>query len=175
MQRQLFIIGTSHHLQFGAGVSFGGHSCTVEDEAAFSNALRVLADSRGTDAVAEELNDQALREVQRLASVPQLIATELQVPHMFCEPNRAERRGLGIRDENTIRLSVFPKTLDESTVGRLVAESWALREREWLRRLTQLKATRIMLICGADHVKTFVPLARAEGFEVEVVHENWEP
>lgn len=148
--------------------------CSSEDHAAFAQVLKELALSFDVGAIAEELNQQALEEVGSQVSVPQLVAAELQLPHLFCEPNRAERASMGIRAENEIRLSRFPDTLDEPTIKRLVAESWRLREDEWLRRLRELTADRVLFVCGADHIATFVPLARNGGVLVNVAHEDWQ-
>jgi hypothetical protein len=173
MHHQLHIVGTSHHYQFGAGASYGPHECSANDHAAFAGLLRKVAESSAADAIAEELNEQALREVGSNASVPQLLARELKIPHLFCEPDREERQSLGIQDENSIRISAFPKTLDEKLVQRLVEQSWKRREEEWLRRLDGLASYRIVFVCGASHVETFVPRAIEHGFHVEVRHADW--
>lgn len=169
----LFIVGTGHHFQFGAGVSFGHDHCTEANQSSFAEMLRNLTMACRADILAEELNQQALAEMGRTASVVQLVATELAIPHLFCEPDRAERIVLGIMDENEIRISAFPKSVEEATVQTLVAESWRRREEEWLRRLIELKSKNIVFVCGACHVSTFVSLAMEQGFECQVAHANW--
>lgn len=170
----LYIIGTSHHYQFGAGVRFGRSYCTEADQSALAEMLRDLAVSFSAEVLAEELNQRALTEVEKTASVMQSVAAELAIPHLFCEPDRAERVNLGIRDENEIRISAFPDKLDEAVVQRLVVESWRRREKEWLRRLVVAKTKNVVFVCGADHIETFVPLAQEQGFECKVLHANWE-
>jgi len=170
----LYIVGTGHHYQFGAGARFGQDHCTESDESEFAQMLRDLFTSAAADVLAEELNQQALEEVGRGKSVMQLIAAELSASHMFCEPDRAERVNLGIRVENEIRISAFPKTVDEEVVQTLSAESWRRREQEWLRRLDAVKSKNVIFVCGADHIATFVPLAQEQGFKCNVVHYHWE-
>lgn len=174
MQRLLLIVGTGHHYQFGVLTRYGKYECAAEDHAAFAQMLRELAKSHTVDSIAEELNEEAMSEVGSAASVPQLVARELGLHHLFCEPDRTERQQLGIMDENSIRVSTFPKMLDEATVQRLAADSWQRREKEWLRRLSQLSGSRIFFVCGANHVVTFVPLALEHSFQVTVVHGDWE-
>ena len=174
MQRQVHIVGTGHHYQLGAGFAFGGFQCTTEDQAAFLSMLRELVQREFLGAVAEELNQQALQEAGGSRSVPQALAAELGLPHLFCEPDRTERTQLGIRDENSIRISAFPKTLDATIVQRLAAESWRLWEEEWLKRLVRLNSSRTLFVCGANHVGPFVARATDHGFQVVVSHANWE-
>lgn len=174
MQHLLNIVGTGHHYQFGVGVKYGAYACTNEDQSRFKAMLSELAVLIGADAIAEELSEQAMSEVGCGASVPQLVANELNLSHLFCDPNRAERQKLGIYDDNFIRVAEFPKILDEPTVKSRIAESWSRRENEWIRRLRGLDASRLIFICGSEHLTTFVPLALQNGFDVSVVHKNWQ-
>jgi hypothetical protein len=174
MNRQLHIVGTGHHYQFGAGISFGGFSCSAKDHIVFAKMLRKLATSVAAETIAEEANEQALRDVGSRASVPQLVAHKLKIFHLFCDPDRTERQLLGIHEENMIRVSAFPEMLNEATVQQLSAQSWRRREEEWLRRLNNIKATRIIFICGAEHIATFPALAVQRGFQVVVEHATWE-
>jgi len=170
----LFIVGTDHNYQFGAGVRYGEDHCSEADQAAFAHMLRDLATTLAAEVLAEELNGQALEEVGRTKSVMQLVAAEGAIPHLFCEPDRQERRILGIRVDNEIRISAFPKVLDEHTVQALVSESWRRRELEWLRRLDTVRSKNVLFVCGAQHISTFASLAREHGFECKVVHAAWE-
>jgi len=170
----LLVIGTGHHYQLGAGVRFGDDYCTEEDAMAFANLLRELTVTHGVHVLAEELNQQALEEVDKNTSVVQMVAAEQAMPHLFCEPDRQERHQLGIRTENDIRISAFPKTLTEDVVQALSTESWRHREMEWLRRLDAVKSEVVLFVCGANHIPTFVPLAQEQGFAITVVHAAWE-
>lgn len=170
----LLVVGTGHHYQFGAGVHFGDDCCTEECEVAFTKMLRELTVAHGIRLLAEELNQQALEEVDKNTSVVQAIAAELSIPHLFCDPDRQERYDLGIKTENDIRISAFPKTLPEDVVQTLCAESWRRRELEWLRRLDAVKSKVVLFVCGANHVPTFVPMALAQGIAIKVAHTAWE-
>jgi hypothetical protein len=170
----LYIIGTSHHYQFGAGVRFGQDECTVADQSAFTEMLYDVIASFGGEVLAEEANQQAIEEVGKKTSVVQQVATQKAVPRMFCEPDRAERVTLGIRNENQIRIAAYPGELEEAEVQKQVADSWRLREQEWLRRLEDVKSKIVVFVCGANHVLTFVPLAEEQGFVCKVVHADWQ-
>jgi hypothetical protein len=147
MQKVLHVIGVGHHYQFGAGTRFGSEICSVEAEKAFIQMLRNAVLTTSADAIAEELSEQALSEVGKSTSVIKVLADSLDLPHLYCDPDRAQRCLLNIRDENEIRLSDFPNQLDEIIVQKLMAESWFRREREWLRRLSQIEASRIIFVC----------------------------
>lgn len=173
MQPHLHIVGTGHHYQYGSGRSFGGYICTDEDEAAFAETLRVVAQRVSADLIAEELNIQALHEMGADRSVPQSVASALHLPHLFCEPNRTERLTLGIYEDTAILVSAFPEQVSEAEFLRLSADSWRRREEEWCRRLCLSAAQRIVFICGSDHIASFPSLAETKGFIVTIAERDW--
>lgn len=175
MQRQIHIVGTGHHYQFGAEASFGACKCTHADADAFVGMLRQLIKQSSIDVLVEELNQQALQEIACSRPVVQSLAAELALPHLFCDPNRAERVSLGIQDENEIRARASFKSLPEQEVERRVAKSRDLREEEWWKRITFLDSSRVLLVCGANHVSTVSARAAHHGFQATVAHEDWKP
>ena len=126
-------------------------------------------------AMAEEMNKEALAENGCAASIPMQVASELQIPHRFCDPNRAERGKLGIRQENDIRAQAFVSnsTLSESEIAARIAESHAKRERYWLEQIRDLDVWPVLFICGADHVTSFCRLLEQQGIATHIVAEDW--
>jgi hypothetical protein len=174
MEHQLFIVGTAHHLQYGAGITFGGQLCTESGQVAFEQLLRKLCSEVSADTIAEELSQQSMKEVGSIESVPHIIAKEAGLPHIFCDPNREERRQLGILDENEIRMSKWPKVFEEPGVQRLLAESNRRREAEWLRRIQEMNGARVILVCGAIHSDAVAQLAQSRLFKATIIHRDWE-
>lgn len=126
-------------------------------------------------AVAEEMSDEALAEKNIAASIPMQVASALRVSHRFCDPNRAKRAKLGIRQENDIRIQSFLSNLNlsESEIAASLAESHAMRERYWLEQLRSLNLWPVLFVCGADHVASFCQLLKREGIVVHVAAEDW--
>jgi len=171
----LHIVGTGHHNQFGCGAKpFGGRSCTHAAAKAFESYLTNLAKTIGAKGITEELNNQALSEVDATISIPQQVARSLSLPHAFCEPDRSERETLGIKDENNIRGWAFLNNALESTIQCQIARHVRKREQEWCRRILQLSCSPILHICGRDHISTFPSIARCYGMEVQIVHPDWD-
>jgi hypothetical protein len=170
----LHIIGTGHHYQFGNGTTFGGFQCTQACEDAFLSMLRICAVETASSLLAEELNVQAMHEAGCVASLLQVVARDLFLPHLFLEPDRAERVRLGISDENQLLMSAWPQKLEQSEYDRLVEESCSRREDEWIRRLRRLPASNTLVICGAAHVPTLCPRAIQAGFQIALIHANWQ-
>jgi hypothetical protein len=153
------IVGTSHTIQ------------TADPQ--LMRFLEHLCQQFMVQAVAEEMNEEALAEQSCAASIPMQVASALKLPHGFCDPNRAQRRDLGIRQENDIRISAFPATMPESEVAVRVAESHAKRERYWLDQLCDLSTWPALFVCGADHVASFSQLLKQQGMAVQVAAEDW--
>ena len=126
-------------------------------------------------AIAEEMNAEALSDLNTVSSIPQRVAGVLRIPHRYCDPNRAERAKLDIRQENDIRKQAFLSNaaLSESEIAACVAESHAKREQYWLMQLRNLNAWPVLFVCGADHVASFSELLALENISVHVAVEDW--
>ena len=126
-------------------------------------------------AVAEEMNEEALAEKDCAASVPMQVASALQVPHRFCDPNRAERAKLAIHQENEIKVHAWLSNtpLSKSEIAARVTESYAKREQYWLKQLHALNLWPVLFICGADHVTSFCHLLKQDGLVAHVAADDW--
>ena len=83
------------------------------------------------------------------------------------------RAALGIRQENQIRISAFPKKLAEVEVQRLLAESLCARERYWLAELIAFNTWPVLYICGADHSLSFIELLQKSGVANVLIAQDW--
>lgn len=114
MKPELHIVGTVHHLQFGAGNHSGGYRRSASDQEAFIAMLSALAAAVSADVIAKELSVKALHEAGAEVSVPSLVAAALGLPHLFCAPDRSERAALQIHEDAAIRVSNFPGVVSET-------------------------------------------------------------
>ncbi len=160
-QAKIIVVGTSHTIQIA--------------DPELKPFLENLCREFNVRAVAEEMNEEALAEKDCSASIPMQIASALQMPHRFCDPNRTEREKLDIRQENEIRIQAWLSSsiLSESEIAARVTESYAKRERYWLEQLHSQNAWPVLFICGADHVASFCKLLEQQGIAAHVAAEDW--
>jgi hypothetical protein len=160
-ESMVIVVGTSHTIQIA--------------DTALGSFLEGLCREFNAQAVAEEMNEEALAEKGCAASVPMQVAGALQMPHRFCDPNREERSKLAILQENEIRVRAWLANtpLSDSEVAARVKESYAKRERFWLKKLRDLNLWPVLFICGADHVTSFCHLLKQEGFVAHLAAEDW--
>ncbi|OGB35391.1 MAG: hypothetical protein A3F78_13345 [Burkholderiales bacterium RIFCSPLOWO2_12_FULL_61_40] len=171
----VFLIGTSHTYQYGAGNAWSKKApCSPEADEAFRNVLMAAVSTHALRGIAEEMNEQFLAEAKVTASVPQLIAKQLGLPHAFCEPNRRERVALGIEQENEIRVSARLNGRSEEYVAKALKEQFEKRESVWLQRVERLNAWPVLFVCGANHVSSFSALLAREKVFCEVLHADWQ-
>jgi hypothetical protein len=135
MQHHILLLGTRHGYQFGARAKVRGSPCTPAQEQAFREHIAQIVRTRQPTLLAEELNGDALLEAGIDRSVLQELAGEYHLPHQFCEPDRAQRQALGIRDEPTIRADALmreqsPKEASEEVVREL-GRQFDQREEFW--------------------------------------------
>ncbi len=141
----MYLIGVDHRIQWIPD------SSSLEWEriiSVFIEFVREKCNLLGIDLIAEEFSECAVEINNGQDSTARRAARELGVPHLFCDPNPRERKELGIQDN-------------------------ADREKEWLRRIISSGNSRILFICGDDHLKSFQALLIGAGHSAEIVGNNW--
>lgn len=176
MNEHILILGTSHTYQYGAGNTWNSDApCTERDEAAFRQVLVAAISDHDARAVFEEMNEQALAEVRVSVSVPQFVALDMGIKHVFCEPDRAERAKLEIEQENDIRLAAFFSGKSEQDIENALKEQFRKRESVWFERIRGFGVWPVLLVCGANHVPTFSTFLSERGSPFEVLYTDWQP
>ena len=157
----VIVVGTSHTIQ--------------TTDLALQPFLENLCQKFNARAVAEEMSEEALAEKDRAASIPMHVAKALQIRHRFCDPDKAQRAKLGIRQENDFRLEAIlsNSALSEPEVAACLADSHARRERYWLDQLRDFNVWPVLFVCGADHVASFSQLLKQQDMAVHVAAEDW--
>lgn len=169
MERLVLLIGIDHKYQFGAK-AVRTRTCTPLQEAEFLKLLNSVVQIYRPVAIAEELNEQALKEASITISVPQTLG----LPHRFCEPNRREREQLGITSEETlVRARAFLNNKTPEQTEALVLAEFHKREMVWLERIVAFDKWPLLFVCGARHVAGFTELLAERGLSVNVIHQDW--
>ena len=144
----VYLIGTNHTFQLGER-PFGDTSNGNLSE--FGEMLRTAIATHAIRAVAEEMSRQALGKFYVTGdSVPCLIATELGLPHRYCDPETTTRAEKGIKSKED-------------------------RERYWLGQLTEFDVFPVLFVFGADHAESFSRLLTESGFDVYLLAKDWCP
>lgn len=175
MKKRIVLVGTRRTYQYGAGNAWNREApCTPEDEQAFRQMLTDVATKQNVVCIAEEMNEDGLAEAKKSESVPQIIAGILDLPYVFCEPNRQERVDLGVTQENDIRIFAFMNEKTSEYVEAALKDQFHRRESFWLDRIEAIGTWPVLFICGANHVPSFTALLQETGVECEVLYHNWE-
>jgi hypothetical protein len=141
----VFILGVDHRIQWIPTSSGPEWSSKIEE---FIDEIQAQCKSRNIELVAEEFSEYSLKSSNALDSTARGAAADLGVLHLFCDPDPNERQLLNI------------ETADD-------------REAEWLRRLVSSGKTRILFICGDNHVDAFASKLTTSGHKVETVGRGW--
>ena len=171
--KEVALIGTHHTYQYGVGSSYSG-GCTADDEVAFRKLVRSSAVSLGVNALAEELNEDGLKQFGVKRSVLQQEAALLDLQHCFCEPGLAERDSLGVQDVNLLKSKAWLGNWPDAQLEQVIRNEFWKRETFWLERIEHFNCWPLLFVCGADHVGTFPALLRQHGVLVTVLETCWE-
>lgn len=139
------VVGVDHRIQYTNA------DCGPEwtsDIRAFEDYLVDQASSHDVDLLAEEFSEEAVRKNNATTSPVQEAARRAHKPHLFMDPDTVERDAAGI------------------TTG-------AQRESEWLQRLRLANVTRLLIVCGDDHVDSFAQRLDEDGFRTTVLSRGW--
>ena len=172
--RTVLLVGTDHKFQRPVNRS---KAAGVER---FQATLRELCLRYKVQAIAEEMNLQALQDHEVAESIPYQLCGELKLLHQYSDPSREERKVLGIRSDHDIELQGWRESWSRKKINASIRRygsiaSDRIREKEWLRRIQKLKAWPLLFVCGADHFAQFSRLLRMAGLTEVEAFKDWEP
>ena len=167
--RPVVLLGTSHMYQTAK------ERCPPQHAQDFRCFLSEACRRYDIRTVAEEMNAEALAEVSRNESIPHQVASELSLTHLFCDPDRGERKHLGLLQENEVKAQAFLNRISDDETARRIHDEYVKRERFWLERLRTVNKWPVLFICGAEHVMSFESILEADGFSVRRIADDWAP
>ena len=172
MSREISVIGLNHAHQLY------GYKGGASD--AFLKYLATVIPKINPTLLAEEMNDESLSSWGADKSTLQVASAKFHVPHLFCDPNTAERKTLKIESYQEIRSKLgytqFLSDSEDLNVRRTERENaWPLREREWLRRIEEADSSHTLFLIGSLHIESFAELAQSMNYFVRIFAEQWEP
>lgn len=145
----------------------------------FKSYLKDLCLKERPDILAEELNEDAIKQCKALDSVARKIAKHIGVRHLFCDPGLEERKALGIKNFKEIAQDLGFGTVLTSEQSSIVEEiektHWEKRERFWLSKLIEEQFFKCIFLVGANHVGRFHTLLTENGFGSVIVVQDWQP
>lgn len=170
--RMVVLVGTDHKFQRPVN---GSEGARVES---FREVIRELCFRYKVQAIAEEMNLQALQEYQITESVACQLCSELRLLHQYSDPSLEERTALGIQRDHDIELQGWRERWPREKIdaalhnyGSLASDQ--IREKEWLCRIQELDAWPLLFICGANHFVAFAALLRHAGVTVIEACQDW--
>jgi len=167
----IYLIGTHHKYQVA------GTAPNVEFLAYLVETLTKLE----ATVVAEEMNTDGETVVggPNGKSIAAIVAERLAIRHVFCDPDKVERKELGIKSAEEIEHLAMSAWIATGEDPHLVAarerqKDFPVREGFWLQRLRpHLAEQTIVFVCGADHIDTFRARLEADGNDVSVYCREW--
>lgn len=137
------------------------------------------------DLIAEELNEEAIKKSKGNDSVARKIIEvlkkkhSLKIDHLFCDPDSAQRKILGIKCFKKIAQELgYGQGLtheQELEVDKIWKSYWDKRERFWLNKLMEQKFKKCIFLVGANHVDRFGSLLIDNGIQPLILEKDWQP
>lgn len=145
----------------------------------FKCCLTNLCLRENPDLIAEELNIEAIQLWKADDSVARRVAENLNIDHIFCDPDSVQRKTLGIKSRKEIAQELgYGCTLTSQQsfeVDNIEKSFWETRERYMLERLLEHKFAKCIFLIGANHVDRFSALIMDNGIQCIIIEKNWQP
>lgn len=171
MRECVLLIGTNHRHQIVG--------CPEGKSKKFAQFIRRVINERKIQALAEELNEEAFPKWLGYDSIARVVASELGIEHIYCDPTTSERVRLGIPTTDQITSNLgYGKFLNASETKKLEDEAqmfWPQREFYWFSRIRSLGCNKTLFVLGSSHIQSFRKLLLAQNIRPIIIHENWKP
>jgi hypothetical protein len=148
----------------------------TEAQELLAKCLRDVAKRIRPAFIAEEASEEGMESYSVDSSIPEEIATESGLVHIFCDPTRAERDAMGYKEAGEILPELHRRNswdMQQLTDDELLIRAHAIdvgcyfpvRERFWIERLGELSGHDGIFVCGDGHVKSFGRLLKETGID----------
>lgn len=172
------------------GANFGHFmvGCKYGNPDKFADYLTGICRQRNIKLIAEGLNAATLGVWSVTESVGQVVARNLDLVHLFCDPDFREREQLGIP---SLKQLLEDRGLEKDEQGEYAM--WSLevneaikqdersfrpiREKAWLGKVERAPlpdGSLCVFLMGTDHVDSFSQLLSAHGLSNTVLNKRWE-
>jgi len=167
MKHAIFLVGTSHTLQLNDNQNFS------EDRLTFHQFLRNLCRDYFIQAIAEEMNTDALLEKGCDESIPKMIADELTLSHCYADPNISVRNRLMILQENDVNAKGWLEAWTKQKIREQIQIEYVKRERYWIEQIIKHNVWPLLFVCGANHIESFSLLVQSAGLDMKIISKDW--
>lgn len=145
--------------------------------AQFIEQVKNICKEKRISLIAEESSEDILSYQNITSTHVGEIVSELGIEYLLCDPGTNERNRIGVKQRDIIasELSIpFPPITQkqENKINELAKDSDHKREIYWLDQI-KLRNTankEILLICGFEHVDSFIELAKKENRAVKKIN-----
>lgn len=139
----IYLIGVDHQVQ---------HQKNTQISMVFAFYLSKKIKELNIKFISEEWFEDLLNKNNVKSTVPQDVANKQKIEHVFCDPDKNERK----------RIGWFSKKDDY------------LREQYWLTKIKGETNGNIIFVCGSDHLESFNKLLLNNGFKSEILPKKFD-
>jgi hypothetical protein len=171
----IYLIGVDHKIQHN------GNGCAdLFLRNKFSAFLKDKIQEYNITLLAEEFNEDCLKNSKANIATIKSVAEESKIEHRFCELSENERKKRKILSSNEIyseKLNIHSYNGSKPNLNKEQQEifdeemekSFLQRETEWFCKIRDDLDRNILFVCGSDHIKSFKTLLIGKGYKPMVL------
>jgi len=167
----IYILGVEHFT-----VQLPHQSNDLGKVAQFLEQVKNICREKSIKLIAEESSEDALTYQNISSTHVGGIVSELGIEYLLCDPGRDERNRIGVKQRDVIAAELlipFPPTTpgQENKINKVAKESDRKREKYWLDQIKLRDGVNkeVLLICGFEHVDSFIELAKKENCAIQKI------
>lgn len=144
----------------------------------FVSYIKYIINSRSINAIVEEFSEEACVLNKVKTSILKKITSKQSIIHVYLDPNRNERRALGIPSRDEIKkelgydgMLVYGGSPADVKIDRVQKSYYLIREKEWLRRIhiNNIVSINTLVVTGFNHIKSFSKQLQDESIDCQII------
>lgn len=167
----IYLLGVDHQVQ---------HQKDIQISKNFLFYLTKKVKELNITVIGEEWSSELLEENGVTTTTPQDVARELNIAHIFCNPNSEEMKILGIPNREAIKNKlgikglVFLNSYEDKQIIAEQRKYFPIKERFWLNKIKNRLRENIIFVCGTDHLKSFGKLLSDSGCKFQILPKRFD-
>jgi len=127
------------------------------------------------DIIVEEFSEEALEINRTKNTIAQDMAKQQNIEYIFCDPNSEQREKIGIPSRSKIKKElningpVYWNSTQDKQIKKEQIKYFPIREKYWIDEIKNKPFSKMIFICGRDHLKSFKILLKKYKYEVYIL------
>lgn len=150
---KIYLVGVNHSCQ--------SYRNDKPESIRFLKYLKTIATSHAITCICEEFNEVAVKIQKGEGSTAKMVADDLKIKHIYCDPDCEERIRIGIKTVEDVAAELGIKSNDigltdnQERISAVQRLQYRQRETHWMNTINEKAFGVVLFIVGSAHIFSF--------------------